>query len=853
MKELLIKLASTIKADDVNDPAILAQVQQLLMVLEPAPAPLPQELVDQLSQLQDKSEMFQQAAQIMNATTPEQIEALADSMKEAGLLTKSEGDSMDSKKYSSLIEKLKKSGMDSFAEKVARFTKSLRKDDLCMSLNSHHDYRSALKHADSKHSPETYDLEKGEPSNKIRSVADSYAASKGMKLNHDVPTHDINPEHSKKIAQAYSEMKHDPNHPDVKRAYDALASETVDQLKHIRSNGLKISRIQPGQENPYKNGSKDLNHDITQNNHMYYYPTESGFGSSEVHGNHPLLKPTSESHDGHTLLANDAFRIVHDYFGHAKEGHTFGPKGEDNAWKHHMQMYSPEAQKALTSETRGQNSEVNFGTNGVHNRKTPSQTIYADQKAGLLPQWTMEHSQPEAPHKDEKLAASELGKAQGPCWDGYEKVPGKGKYEKGSCRPVKKKAKESKDLEKGQDENGNPIRGSNKRLQQAKIFGTKADARIDKKGVAHPKIPNANGERLSPQRRKMMNHIKQFVEGNPETQRKGRYNAEMTNAAGKRHESTGELKVKNPPVHKQSFDVFSEKGAKDERARANEIKTSNAKKLEPHQHKTKPLQEERAQIKAKHGKNIKDPKVKARMKEIKDSLKGINKEAGVVKRNDPKPDWRSGKIETQPNPDAAIHELAHLEQTPKNIGIKDHQTHMDKRVGEVAVEQKKYAQSKRVKEEIQPMSGENLLRRQMGLPATRPSKNKNSKKPVEQALDGSGPRFHRAKDGKGSRVDYDRSSHLLSPENKQRHDEITSGQLKFHPEKGWTESNSPDAKINARAANSGKPMATVTKLPAKSKPTKLAASEAARDEDEQLNKAMVAIEALKAALTRSKK
>jgi hypothetical protein len=33
----------------------------------------------------------------------------------------------------------------------------------------------------------------------------------------------------------------------------------------------------------------------------------------------------------------------------------------------------------------GQNSTVNFGPHGEHNKANPKNTIFADQKAGLLP------------------------------------------------------------------------------------------------------------------------------------------------------------------------------------------------------------------------------------------------------------------------------------------------------------------------------------------------------------------------------------------------------------------------------------------------------------------------------------
>jgi len=224
-------------------------------------------------------------------------------------------------------------------------------------------------------------------SDRIRAIADSYARQNNFKLTHNIPHVKVNPEFASKVANAYHNMQHDPEHPEVKAAYKALTDETIKQFQHLKEHGLKISRITPGMENPYKT-SKDVHNDIHHNNHLWYYPTETGFGSSGADtSSHPLLTPTNETHDGHTLLANDIFRIVHDYFGHGKEGTSFGPNGEETAYRIHKQMYSPLAQKALASETRGQNSWVNFGPYAENNRKNPQNTVYADQKAGLMPDW----------------------------------------------------------------------------------------------------------------------------------------------------------------------------------------------------------------------------------------------------------------------------------------------------------------------------------------------------------------------------------------------------------------------------------------------------------------------------------
>src|SRR5690606_19230066 len=116
-------------------------------------------------------------------------------------------------------------------------------------------------------------------------------------------------------------------------------------------------------------------------------PTDLGFGTLNETFEHPLLELTDEYIGERRLVANDVFRIVHDAFGHAKEGNGFGPIGEENAWHSHVRMYSPLAARAMTTETRGQNSWVNYGPFGEQNRANQRETIYADQKATLLPEW----------------------------------------------------------------------------------------------------------------------------------------------------------------------------------------------------------------------------------------------------------------------------------------------------------------------------------------------------------------------------------------------------------------------------------------------------------------------------------
>lgn len=199
-----------------------------------------------------------------------------------------------------------------------------------------------------------------------------------------------NPKAQSKIAEAYAQMKHDPNNPAVQKAYNALVEETSRQYEDLQKKGLKLTKIGENFPNPYKT-SADLITDVKANNHMAYYPTEVGYGAGDAASaaqDHPLLKSTKYlDPDGKPMLANDLFRVVHDYQGHVEGGNKFGSTGEERAFQQHKKMFSPEAQKALASETRGQNSWVNYGPLGEANRASPANTVFAEQKAGLLPNW----------------------------------------------------------------------------------------------------------------------------------------------------------------------------------------------------------------------------------------------------------------------------------------------------------------------------------------------------------------------------------------------------------------------------------------------------------------------------------
>jgi GNAT superfamily N-acetyltransferase len=215
---------------------------------------------------------------------------------------------------------------------------------------------------------------------------------------------------AKRISDAFDAMKHDPNNPEVRAAYEALAKETLEQYKEFAAAGYKV---EINNNEPYAN-SQEMIDDLRNNKRMKIFSTESGFGETKItdkqRKENPLLRDSGiKDVNGKPLLINDVFRAIHDFYGHAELGNSFGPKGEENAWNIHARMYSPEARKAVTTETRGQNSFVNFS--GVNDRVNElreqarelrdeglfaqarkkvdeiyEQISFADQKVGLLPE-----------------------------------------------------------------------------------------------------------------------------------------------------------------------------------------------------------------------------------------------------------------------------------------------------------------------------------------------------------------------------------------------------------------------------------------------------------------------------------
>jgi hypothetical protein len=221
-------------------------------------------------------------------------------------------------------------------------------------------------------------------------IAQRYAQDKGIPYNPLKTYSEIDVDRAKRLALAYELMKNQPNNPAVKKAYSSMIDETMDQYDALRKQGYKFD-FMPQSGDIYGNPRNAIN-DVVTNKRLSIFPTIEGFGgpsaaiASEAN---PLLIKTGEKWGGKDVTANDVFRAVHDVFGHAKHGVGFRAGGEENAFQAHARMYSPKALPAATSETRGQNSWVNFGPYGEKNRTAnPLLTEYAEQKTGIMPAWT---------------------------------------------------------------------------------------------------------------------------------------------------------------------------------------------------------------------------------------------------------------------------------------------------------------------------------------------------------------------------------------------------------------------------------------------------------------------------------
>lgn len=175
----------------------------------------------------------------------------------------------------------------------------------------------------------------------------------------------VNVNKARAIALAYDLMPSGPPATvEALQSYLALRNEVYSQYCELAFRGIQVEAT--ADPAGYAT-SAEMFADIECNNRLIVFT-----GGEK----HPFFRP----------IDNFRFRAVHDYFGHYLNRYSFGPNGEDNAWRFHCSMFSTIAKPAMTAETRGQNSWVNFGP---HSYLPVSQRPFAEQKANLLPEWCM--------------------------------------------------------------------------------------------------------------------------------------------------------------------------------------------------------------------------------------------------------------------------------------------------------------------------------------------------------------------------------------------------------------------------------------------------------------------------------
>jgi len=209
----------------------------------------------------------------------------------------------------------------------------------------------------------------------------TFAAENGLPAPRPVPRDlQVDPAFHQRVADAYEAGVSDPTDPAVVKSYEALVDGTRKQWNFLKKKGVQVEFV----DRPESGGT---------------YPNEAALfadlkagrlrvdrtGSGEQH----LMPQFNEVLDtdalGNPITVNDAFRAVHDYFGHSRARNLFDRSGEELAYRLHSQMFSPEARPALATETRGQNSVLNYSRENAARVARGEKSQFPVQKAFLLP------------------------------------------------------------------------------------------------------------------------------------------------------------------------------------------------------------------------------------------------------------------------------------------------------------------------------------------------------------------------------------------------------------------------------------------------------------------------------------
>lgn len=190
-----------------------------------------------------------------------------------------------------------------------------------------------------------------------------YALQEGLVRPNRFDNVVVNVPQARNIAKEYQEA---PSFdPKAIPHYRAMAEETKKQFDFLtrpKSRGGLGVEVSVTKDDPYAKAA-----------HMMKDAGEGKFKvfSTAATGGHPFF----------TNDENDMFRAVHDFFGHAATGRGFDPHGEEAAFRSHYSMFHPLARPAMATETRGQNSLLNYGD---RKGEFPEQKVALLKSSGLI-------------------------------------------------------------------------------------------------------------------------------------------------------------------------------------------------------------------------------------------------------------------------------------------------------------------------------------------------------------------------------------------------------------------------------------------------------------------------------------
>lgn len=229
------------------------------------------------------------------------------------------------------------------------------------------------------------------PTEAVRAIADKYRSDNGLTENRLMTYLPEDVDYLMRVADAQQRAAHDPGNNAVAKAYRALIDETRRMW-----NALGVVEVEAwnGDGAPYASPAA-LFEDIA-GGRVKMRLSNDMFGQGADNLGHPLYAASGvKTADGQDVTFNDMLRVVHDVYGHGQSGYRDGPRGQYNAYHEHARLLSPEARRALATETLAQSAWANYGPHlrrrdGTVPRETdidylkPNLKEFAEQKAFLL-------------------------------------------------------------------------------------------------------------------------------------------------------------------------------------------------------------------------------------------------------------------------------------------------------------------------------------------------------------------------------------------------------------------------------------------------------------------------------------